>query len=86
LGPDHPNLVVQLAVRVGKSRASPIYPFFYHLYEHKELLLPEEEKNWKIQEAMMKYGESGSSMKMDPDPDPITRPRMKKKKTNARYC
>jgi hypothetical protein len=50
LGPDHPNLVVQLAVRVGK------------------------------------YGESGSSMKMDPDPDPITRPRMKKKKTNARYC
>jgi hypothetical protein len=25
------------------------------------LLRPEEEKSWKIQEAMMKYGESGSS-------------------------
>jgi hypothetical protein len=31
------------------------------LYERKELLKPEEEKSWKIQEAMMKYGESGSS-------------------------
>jgi hypothetical protein len=55
------NLVIQLAARVGKSRASPICPFLYHLYERKELLKPEEEKQWKIQEAMMKYGESGSS-------------------------
>jgi hypothetical protein len=55
------NLVIQLAARVGKSRASPICPFLYHLYERKELLRPEEEKSWKIQEAMMKYGESGSS-------------------------
>jgi hypothetical protein len=55
------NLIVQLAARVGKSRASPICPFLYHLYERKELLLQEEEKSWTIQEAMMKYGESGSS-------------------------
>jgi hypothetical protein len=55
------NLVIQLAARVGKSRASPICPFLYHLYERKELLKPEEKKQWKIQEAMMKYGESGSS-------------------------
>jgi hypothetical protein len=55
------NLVVQLVARVGKSRASPICPFLYHLYECKELLRLEEEKSWKIQEAMMKYGESGSS-------------------------
>jgi hypothetical protein len=55
------NLIIQLAARVGKSRASPICPFLYHLYERKELLKPEEEKSWKIQEAMMKYGESGSS-------------------------
>jgi hypothetical protein len=55
------NLVVQLVAQVGKSRASPICPFLYHLYERKELLRPEEEKSWKIHEAMMKYGESGSS-------------------------
>jgi hypothetical protein len=55
------NLVVQLVARVGKSHASPICPFLYHLYERKELLRTDEEKNWKIQEAMMKYGESGSS-------------------------
>jgi hypothetical protein len=55
------NLVVHLAARVGKSHASPICPFLYHLYERKELLKPEEEKSWKIQEAIMKYGKSGSS-------------------------
>jgi hypothetical protein len=55
------NLVVQLVARVGKSRASPICSFLYHLYECKELLRADEEKNWKIQEAVMKYGESGSS-------------------------
>jgi hypothetical protein len=57
------NLVIQLAARVGKSCASPICSFLYHLYERKELLKPEEEKQWKVQEAMMKYGESGSSNK-----------------------
>jgi hypothetical protein len=55
------NVVIQLATRVGKSRASPICPFLYHLYERKELLKQEVEKQWKIQQAMMKYGESGSS-------------------------
>jgi hypothetical protein len=54
------TLIVQLAARVGKSRATPIYPFVYHLYERKELLRPEEEKAWKIQEGMLKYSESGS--------------------------
>jgi hypothetical protein len=55
------NLVIQLAARIGKSCASSICPFLYHLYERKELLKPEEEKQWKVQEAMMKYGESRSS-------------------------
>jgi hypothetical protein len=55
------NLVIQLASRVGKTRASPICPFLYHLYERREMLKPEEERTWKIQEGMMKYGESGSS-------------------------
>jgi hypothetical protein len=57
------TLVIQLAARVGKSRATPICPFLYHLYEWKELLKPEEEKSWKIQEGMLKYGESGSEDK-----------------------
>jgi hypothetical protein len=54
------NLIVQLSARVGKSRATPICPFLFHLYERNELLRGEEEKAWRIQEAMMKYGESGS--------------------------
>jgi hypothetical protein len=55
------SLVIQLAARVGKSLTTPICPFHYHLYERKELLKPEEKKSWKIQEDMLKYGESGSS-------------------------
>jgi hypothetical protein len=54
------NLVIQLATRVGKSHASPICPFLYHLYEQKEIIKPEEEKSWRIQEGMLKYGESRS--------------------------
>jgi hypothetical protein len=54
------TLVVQLAAWVGKSRATPICPFLYDLYERKELLRPEEEKAWKIPEGMLKYGKSGS--------------------------
>jgi hypothetical protein len=45
---------------VGKSRTTPICPFLFHLYERYELLRGDEEKAWRIQEAMMKYGESGS--------------------------
>jgi hypothetical protein len=69
------TLVVQLAARVGKSRATPICPFLYHLYERKELLRPEEEKAWKIQEGMLKYGESrsedeaGSASRSDDEED-----------------
>jgi hypothetical protein len=55
------NLVIQLASNVGNSCASPLCPFLYHLYERKELLKPEEERTWKVQEGMMKYGESESS-------------------------
>jgi hypothetical protein len=77
------NLVVQLVARVGKSRASAIYPFLYHLYERKELLRADEEKSWKIQEAGM--ANPDHRMKRDPDPDPMTSQR-KKKKRSARYC
>jgi hypothetical protein len=32
------NLIVQLSARVGKSRATPICHFLFHLYERHELL------------------------------------------------
>jgi hypothetical protein len=57
------TLIIQLAARVGKSCASLICPFLYHLYEQKELLKLEEKKSWKIQEGMLKYGESRSDDK-----------------------
>ena len=55
------DLVGQLASRVGGSRATPICPYVYHLYHHHQLLTSTEEKEWKTQEVILKYGESGSS-------------------------
>lgn len=38
------NLVSQLVSRVGKSRATPLSPYLFHLYKHAELLIGPEEK------------------------------------------
>jgi hypothetical protein len=53
-------VVCKLVAGVGKTKGSPISPFLYHLYKHEGLLKPVEETEWKTQEALLKYGESGS--------------------------
>ena len=52
------DLVSQLVGRVGKSRATPLSPYLFHLYHHQELLTSNEEKIWRNQESVLKYGES----------------------------
>lgn len=52
------DLVAQLISRVGKSRATPVCPYLFHLYRSLQLLKPDEEKAWKVQEALLKYGEA----------------------------
>jgi hypothetical protein len=52
------DLVAQLTSRVGKSRATPVSPYLFHLYHKEELLSGEEEKTWNAQEMLLKYGES----------------------------
>ena len=40
---------------MGKSKATPICPYVFHLYQSHELLLPAEKKEYRIQEAFVKH-------------------------------
>jgi hypothetical protein len=54
------DIVSKLAGAVGRTKGSSISPFLFHLYKHEGLLKSTEEITWKTQEALLKYGESGS--------------------------
>ena len=40
---------------MGKSKATPICPYVFHLYHSQELLLPTEKKEYWTKEALQKY-------------------------------
>ena len=40
---------------MGKSKATPICPYVFHLYHSQELLLPNEKKEYRTKEALQKY-------------------------------
>ena len=59
---------------MGKSKATPICPYVFHLYHSQELLLPTEKKEYRTKEALQKYNvkseredDSKSSAKPDED-------------------
>ena len=49
------DLVQRLLFGMGKSKATPICPYIFHLYHSHELLLPAEKKEYRIQEALVKH-------------------------------
>ena len=49
------DLVQRLLFGMGKSKATLIYPYIFHLYHSHELLLPAEKKEYRIQEAFVKH-------------------------------
>ena len=46
------DLVQRLLSRMGKSKATPICPYVFHLYHSQELLLPTEKKEYRTKEAL----------------------------------
>ena len=48
------DLVQRLVSRMGKSKATPICPYVFHLYYSHKLLLPAE-KEYRIKEALLKH-------------------------------
>ena len=60
------NLVQRLVSGMGKSKATPICPYIFHLYHSHELLLLAEKKEYRIQEAFVKHNVE-SEEEVDPD-------------------
>ena len=57
---------------MGKSKATPICPYMFHLYHSHELLLPAEKKEYQIKEALLKHnveseGEEDPESPANPD-------------------
>ena len=49
------DLVQRLLSGMGKSKATPICPYVFHLYQAHELLLLAEKKEYWIKEALLKH-------------------------------
>ena len=52
---------------MGKSKATPICPYIFHLYYSHELLLLAEKKEYRIQEALVKH-----NVESDKDENPAS--------------
>ena len=66
------DLVQRLVFGMGKSKATPICPYVFHLYHSHELLLPAEKKEDRIKEALLKHnveseGEEDPESPANPD-------------------
>ena len=61
------DLVQRLLSKMGKSKATPICPYVFHLYHSYELLLPAEKKEYRIQEALVKH-----NVESEEDEDPAS--------------
>ena len=61
------DLVQRLLSGMGKSKATPICPYIFHLYHSHELLLLVEKKEYQIQEALVKH-----NAESEEDEDPVS--------------
>ena len=61
------DFVQRLLFGMGKSKATSIYLYVFHLYQSLELLLPAEKKEYRIQEALVKH-----NVESEEDDDPAS--------------
>ena len=61
------DVVQRMLSGMGKSKATPICPYIFYLYHAHELLLTNEKKEYRIQEALVKH-----NVESDEDDDPAS--------------
>ena len=61
------DVVQRLLSGMGKSKATPICPYIFHLYHAHELLFTAEKKKYRIQEALVKH-----NVESEEDDDPAS--------------
>ena len=62
------DLVQRLFSGMDKSKATPICPYVFHLYQLHEVLLPAEKKEYRIKEALLKHNVESEGEKDPKDP------------------
>ena len=62
------DLVQRLLSEMGKSKATPICPYVFHLYHLHELLLPAEKNEYWIKEALLKHNMESEGEEDPEDP------------------
>ena len=77
------DLVQRLLSGMGKSKATPIYPYIFHLYHSHKLLLPVEKKEYRIQEALVKHNVES---KEEEDPNSPANPDEEKSSDDSDEC
>ena len=76
------DLVQRLLSGMGKSKATPICPYIFHLY-HSHELLPAEKKEYRIQEALIKHNVESEE---DEDPASPANPDEEKSSDDSDKC
>ena len=61
------DLVQRLFFGMGKSKATPICPYVFHLYQLHEVLLLAEKKEYKVKEALFKHNVESEGESEDPE-------------------
>ena len=77
------DLVQRLVSGMGKSKATLICPYIFHLYHSHELLLPTEKKEYRTKETLLKYNVES---KEDEDPDSLANPDEKESLDDLNKC
>ena len=49
------DVVQRLFARMGRSKATPLCPYIFHMYHMHEVLLLSEKKEYRIVEALLKH-------------------------------
>ena len=65
------DLVQRLFSGMGKSKATPICPYVFHLYHSHEVLLPAEKKEYRIKEALLKHNMESEGEEDPEDPEEV---------------
>ena len=55
MGSGSERLSAEAPIRMGRSKATPICPYVFHLYQAHKLLFPTEKKEYWIKEALLKH-------------------------------
>ena len=63
------DLIQRLLSGIGKSKATPIYSYVFHLYHSHEVLLPAEKKEYRIKEALLKHNVESEGEEDPEDPE-----------------